>query len=224
MTTILLRRGTSAAWASADTVLAAGEPGYDLTTRVLKIGDGVTPWSSLGETADDDIVAELTRLTPAFGDLFKRDLGNETPPTKDPTFLGTSEFANVFIGGSLRQPGGYIAGNPTLTVDSPMEHFVDVTAAARQVTLPATATQPGIRFRIHRFGTGVNALTVLGSFQNPSGNLTNLVLRGVKQWVEVSTSTTSGLFVVLAQSPYVVPAGTSHADQPDGSVYLGYAP
>ena len=63
MTTILIRRGTTAAWASANTVLAAGEPGYDLDTRVLKIGDGLTAWSALTETADDDIVAELNALS-----------------------------------------------------------------------------------------------------------------------------------------------------------------
>lgn len=42
------RRGTAAEWSSANPVLAAGEPGYATDTRVEKIGDGVTPWNSLG--------------------------------------------------------------------------------------------------------------------------------------------------------------------------------
>lgn len=47
MTTIQLRRGTSAQWAAANPVLAAGEPGWDLTTSTLKIGDGTRRWSDL---------------------------------------------------------------------------------------------------------------------------------------------------------------------------------
>jgi hypothetical protein len=41
------RRGTSAEWAAANPVLAAGEPGVDLDTGDLKIGDGTTAWSSM---------------------------------------------------------------------------------------------------------------------------------------------------------------------------------
>jgi hypothetical protein len=43
---IQVRRGTSAAWASANPTLASGEPGYDTTTKNLKIGDGSTAWTS----------------------------------------------------------------------------------------------------------------------------------------------------------------------------------
>lgn len=41
------RRGTSAAWAAANPVLAAGEHGFDTTTGQFKIGDGATSWNSL---------------------------------------------------------------------------------------------------------------------------------------------------------------------------------
>ncbi|MBS4753290.1 cellulase family glycosylhydrolase [Nocardioides sp. zg-ZUI104] len=47
MTTIKLRRGTSAQWTSVNPVLAAGEPGLDTTVGRMKIGDGVAPWSDL---------------------------------------------------------------------------------------------------------------------------------------------------------------------------------
>lgn len=47
MTTIRLRRGSSAEWSAANPVLALGEPGYAYDTGVLKIGDGGTAWSSL---------------------------------------------------------------------------------------------------------------------------------------------------------------------------------
>lgn len=44
-----LRRGTAAQWTADNPVLAAGEPGYATDTKVLKIGDGTTPWSSLAQ-------------------------------------------------------------------------------------------------------------------------------------------------------------------------------
>jgi hypothetical protein len=45
--TIQLRKGLSSEWASTNPVLASGEPGYDLTNNILKIGDGFTQWSGL---------------------------------------------------------------------------------------------------------------------------------------------------------------------------------
>lgn len=45
---IQLRRGTAAAWATANPVLAAGEPGLETDTGVFKLGDGATAWNSLG--------------------------------------------------------------------------------------------------------------------------------------------------------------------------------
>jgi len=43
----LLRRDTATNWNVKNPVLQAGEPGYDLTNGILKIGDGVTPWRNL---------------------------------------------------------------------------------------------------------------------------------------------------------------------------------
>lgn len=43
-----LRRDNATAWASAlNPVLLAGEPGYDTTNKILKIGDGTTKWTLL---------------------------------------------------------------------------------------------------------------------------------------------------------------------------------
>jgi len=54
-TRILLRRDTSANWASANTVLANGEIGYDTTLDRIKVGDGSTAWASLPFTTNVDI-------------------------------------------------------------------------------------------------------------------------------------------------------------------------
>jgi|694.fasta_scaffold05842_23 hypothetical protein len=45
---ITFRKGTASAWTSANPVLASGEPGYDLTNKIFKIGDGASNWTSLG--------------------------------------------------------------------------------------------------------------------------------------------------------------------------------
>jgi microcystin-dependent protein len=44
---IQFRNDTAANWATANTILAAGEAGFDVTNQILKVGTGVTPWSSL---------------------------------------------------------------------------------------------------------------------------------------------------------------------------------
>ena len=41
------RRDTTANWSAANPVLAEGEPGYDTTLKIWKVGDGVTAWNSL---------------------------------------------------------------------------------------------------------------------------------------------------------------------------------
>lgn len=46
-TKIQVRRGTATEWATANTVLAQGEFGYDTTNKILKIGDGTTAWPNL---------------------------------------------------------------------------------------------------------------------------------------------------------------------------------
>lgn len=46
-TTFKLRRGQSTEWSNVNPVLADGEPGFELDTFKLKIGDGDTPWDEL---------------------------------------------------------------------------------------------------------------------------------------------------------------------------------
>lgn len=45
---IQMRRDTAAQWTSVDPILAEGEWGYETDTGRVKIGDGVTAWTSLG--------------------------------------------------------------------------------------------------------------------------------------------------------------------------------
>ena len=49
---IKLRAGTAAAWTAANPVLLLGEPGVEVDTGKIKIGDGVLAWSGLGYWVD----------------------------------------------------------------------------------------------------------------------------------------------------------------------------
>ena len=44
---IQLRRDTTSNWNSINPVLADGEPGYDINTNEVRVGDGTTNWSGL---------------------------------------------------------------------------------------------------------------------------------------------------------------------------------
>lgn len=46
---IFLRRDTAANFASTNPVLSEGEPAFDTTNQILKVGDGVTAWNSLSQ-------------------------------------------------------------------------------------------------------------------------------------------------------------------------------
>jgi major tropism determinant Mtd-like protein len=71
MTTIQLRRGTSAEWLAANPVLAAGEMGVELQPGVVpdrtKIGDGVTTWSALPYSFDATSMIPLSQRGVANG-------------------------------------------------------------------------------------------------------------------------------------------------------------
>jgi len=63
------RRGTASQWVAADTVLTAGELGYETDTGQFKIGDGTTAWTSLAyfkDTLDLDIAGKAPINNPTF--------------------------------------------------------------------------------------------------------------------------------------------------------------
>ena len=52
-TRIQLRRDTAVNWASTNPVLSLGEPGVEIDTHNMKVGDGGTAWNDLAYTAKD---------------------------------------------------------------------------------------------------------------------------------------------------------------------------
>ena len=71
---ILVRRDEAAAWDTEDPILSIGEPAFDKTEKVFKVGDGTTPWS---------------QLPPAEGDVFVRQ--TTEPATKHKLWIDPSD-------------------------------------------------------------------------------------------------------------------------------------
>ena len=87
---IILRKGTALEWtASGTVVLAAGEPGFETNTGRFKIGNGTTPWTSLGYAVGTIPVnladlADVTSDTPSSGQVLKWN-GSAWAPAADST-------------------------------------------------------------------------------------------------------------------------------------------
>ena len=64
---IQVKRGTASSWTSANTVLAAGEIGFETDTKKMKVGDGSTAWTSLGYTVTDGDITGVTAGTGLSG-------------------------------------------------------------------------------------------------------------------------------------------------------------
>ena len=58
MTTIKIKRGTSVSWAATNPLLSAGEPGVEIDTGQMKVGDGTTYWNDLPYTGAANIVLD----------------------------------------------------------------------------------------------------------------------------------------------------------------------
>ena len=74
---IQLKRGTASQWTAANTVLFAGEIGYETDTAKFKIGNGSTAWTSLAYSnanlgsASLDALADVTITSAASGDFLR---------------------------------------------------------------------------------------------------------------------------------------------------------
>lgn len=129
---IQLRRGTAAAWTSANPTLAAGEIGYETDTLAYKIGTGAAAWTSLAyATLGGTFISVVTQAYAAGTDPSVPSAGNMLLYSKDvagrlmPKFVGPSGIDSIlqpamFANGMyLVTPGASTAfsfiGGPTFT-------------------------------------------------------------------------------------------------------------
>lgn len=109
-----IRQGTAAQWAAADAAgrrLALGEPGLDTTNGIMKYGDGVTAWASLGtvppsmvQTVKSD--ANIALASSAFTWIDVDLGGNAAARPLDLVLPGVQAGQGVVAGVGLRCTAG----------------------------------------------------------------------------------------------------------------------
>ena len=109
---IILRRDTSVNWEANNPVLLSGEPGYEINTGKLKIGDGSSTWTNLdyyaGATGDTGATGPIG-ITGAIGAI-----GATGPMPIGYASTGSNEFyGDQSIEGNLTLIGG-IMMNPQI--------------------------------------------------------------------------------------------------------------
>ena len=61
-------RGKASAWEKKNPILASGEPGYEIDSNRLKIGDGITPWRELKYVGESEVFNAPTHFDfPSIG-------------------------------------------------------------------------------------------------------------------------------------------------------------
>ncbi len=100
---IQFRRGTASQFASVNPVLQSGEPGFATDSYILKIGDGVTPWTGLSALSGFGINSLLDDGTPQLGgnlDINGRNINGSgnISITGDLDVDGVGTFNRVGIG------------------------------------------------------------------------------------------------------------------------------
>jgi hypothetical protein len=109
MTTIRLRRGTTAQWIAANPVLADGEFGWDSTASKLKMGNGTANWATLPYFLDAALAAKAnTSHSHAATDMTSGTL----PDARLPTRLGL--YAATITDWNTARANGWYMGSSIL--------------------------------------------------------------------------------------------------------------
>lgn len=72
--TIQLKRGKASSWATLNPVLQPGEPGYEIDTGKLKIGNGVDEWLDLKYLGDDKDLVLTAKTYYDFPEIGESDV------------------------------------------------------------------------------------------------------------------------------------------------------
>lgn len=113
---IQIKRGTAAAWTSANPTLNSGEMGFESDTKKMKVGDGATAWTSLAYTATDGDISGVTASTGLQGGGTTGALTLSIDSTVA-TLTGTQTLTNKTIDSASNTLTGVatLTGTQTLT-------------------------------------------------------------------------------------------------------------
>lgn len=190
-TLIQLRRGTATAWTTANPVLAAGEPGFEIDTGKSKIGDGAAAWTALPYEHDDKALVGHTHsssqitdstvtgrsvLTAASAAAARTAIGAGTSSlalgnTSTTAMPGDKTFSFAEITGLIGT-----AQLPPLAINE----LYTVTSQAAQLALTAERGDMAIRTDIgETFVLAVDDPTVIGNWKQITapGNVTSVAGR-----------------------------------------------
>jgi hypothetical protein len=131
MTSVIqIKRGTASAWTSANTVLAAGEVGFETDTKKMKVGDGSTAWTSLTYTVTDGDITGVTAGTGLSGGGNSGGVTLSVDTATVATLTDTQTFTNKTLTGPAITGGTLIN-----TVIKGLEEDVNVVASAATGTI-----------------------------------------------------------------------------------------
>lgn len=106
--TYRLKRATAARWIEINPILDQGEPGYVLDTHQLKIGDGITPWTSLPyiDGMEEVIILKDNETFPKKGNansiyIKNKQIYQYNPQNYKYEILAQEDFAKVAKTGNI---------------------------------------------------------------------------------------------------------------------------
>lgn len=141
---ILIRRGTAAAWTSANPTLGEGELGYETDTGFYKWGDGATAWTSLSYNAEFGGSVTATNFSGPIGDTVPAS-GTFTTLTSNGLDDDASSVVLTLIDGGITVTGlgSFSAGVDNLATSTGIVKIntaaAPVAGAALVATSPTTA-------------------------------------------------------------------------------------
>lgn len=130
---IQFRKGSYSDWYSSNPILASGEPGFDTTNNIFKIGDGTSNWNDLSGI-DLDLNLD-TGLLAGSGIVFNYDEINNSLTIQ---MSGVSNFGNNRILTSNGTSTGIVANSGLLFDGSTLQVLTNMS-----VTGEITATIDG---------------------------------------------------------------------------------
>ena len=172
---IQFRRDTTANWASANSVLAAGEMGINTSTNQFKIGDGTTAWNSLsyaplsGTVADLDDITNVVITSASSGQFLKWNGSAWVNDAIDLSTDTTGSYVTSLVAGT----GVTLANNsgegatPTVTVDT------SVIAPLASPTFTGTPTLPTGTIAVTQ--TAADSSTKVATTAFVTGAVTDLI-------------------------------------------------